>query len=203
MCMCVENRIKDNVVIITNRLINILCIKSEIKHAHGIILVWSKLRLLLVLVDDGSVVVMIIISNIITVYYIFIWGIHHFIYGPIYTGNMCCVYQSLFIIIIFIISQSKFFLQHHNLIHSDAFIIHLFIYFSFIQSICACICSSMASIYLFISCWQKYFCIFFCDWWIFVIPWWRFYFLLSFKCLQTIADFCQLLFALFTLRIII
>lgn len=72
MCMCVENRIKDNVVIITNRLINILCIKSEIKHAHGIILVWSKLRLLLVLVDDGPVVVMIIISNIITVYYIFI-----------------------------------------------------------------------------------------------------------------------------------
>lgn len=41
VCLCVclpkKNRIKDNVVIITNRLINILCIKSEIKHAHGII----------------------------------------------------------------------------------------------------------------------------------------------------------------------
>lgn len=77
VCVCLpkKNRIKDNVVIITNRLINILCIKSEIKHAHGIILVWSKLRLLLVLVADVvGPVVMVIICNIIiiTVYYIFI-----------------------------------------------------------------------------------------------------------------------------------
>lgn len=147
--VCAENRIKDNVVIITNRLINILCIKSEIKHAHGIILVWSKLRLLLVLVVDvvaSRPVVMIIISNIITVYYIFIWKIHHILYGRHrHTGNMC-VYINHFLLLF----HRENFLQNRNLIHSDAFVIHLFIYFSFILSICVGTCSSMASIYLFI-----------------------------------------------------
>lgn len=129
-----KNRIKDNVVIITNRLINILCIKSEIKHAHGIILVWSKLRLLLVLVVDVvGPVVMVIISNIIiiTVYYIFICGIHHFSCEDTQKHKQeTCVYINHFLLLFHtekeFSSQSQF--DSLSCFHNNTFIYLFFIY---------------------------------------------------------------------------